>query len=60
MPSQPRPQEISRPFRFEEQPLDLDPSIGIALFLKDAENMEALTDQAGRSMYQIKRSRKGK
>jgi diguanylate cyclase (GGDEF)-like protein len=51
-------QEIRQPFAFEEKPLPLDASIGAAVFPDDGEDVEILIEQADRSMYAVKRSRK--
>ena len=49
---------IRQPFSFEEKPLSIDASIGVAVFPEDATEPDALLDQADRSMYAVKRARK--
>ncbi len=51
--------EIREPFAFEDAPLSIDASIGLALFPEDATEPDRLLEEADRSMYAIKRSRKG-
>ncbi len=51
--------EISLPFAFEDVALPIEASIGLALFPEDATELDALVEQADRSMYAVKRSRKG-
>lgn len=51
--------EISRPFVFEDRPLELGASVGVAVFPEDGEEMDALIEWADRSMYATKRARKG-
>jgi len=51
--------EIAEPFNFEEQPLDLGASVGMALYPDNGCEIEALLEHADRSMYQMKRTRKG-
>lgn len=49
---------VRGPFRFEDHTLDMDASIGVALFPADATEMDDLLDKADQSMYELKRSRK--
>lgn len=51
--------EISKPFCFEQTPIDLRVSAGYALYGQDASGLEALIEKADQSMYQAKRTRKG-
>jgi diguanylate cyclase (GGDEF)-like protein len=51
-------EEIRLPFQFEDRPLPLDASIGIALFPDDGMEVETLIESADQSMYAIKRTRK--
>jgi diguanylate cyclase (GGDEF)-like protein len=50
--------EICLPFYFEDKPLKLDASIGMAIFPEDANELDTLIEKADQSMYQVKRSRK--
>lgn len=52
--------EIRQPFAFEDRPLSLDASVGVAVFPDDGKEMDALIEKADQSMYTIKRSRKGR
>lgn len=52
--------EISLPFAFEERPLPLGASIGVAVFPDDGTEIETLIETADRSMYAMKRTRKGR
>ncbi|WP_428568243.1 MAG: diguanylate cyclase domain-containing protein [Solidesulfovibrio sp. DCME] len=51
--------EIRAPFVYEETPLAIDASIGLAVFPEDATEMDTLVEEADRAMYAVKRSRKG-
>jgi len=51
--------EIRQPFRFEDVPLALDASIGLAMFPEDASGVEDLIEKADKAMYNVKRGRKG-
>lgn len=50
---------LARPFTFEDQPLPLRASIGVALYPEDAREMDDLLEKADRAMYRVKRARKG-
>ncbi|WP_448207495.1 diguanylate cyclase domain-containing protein [Azospirillum sp. sgz302134] len=52
--------EIRAPFIFEDRPLSLDASVGVAVFPEDGVAMDALIEKADKSMYAIKRTRKGR
>ncbi|GAB6038480.1 hypothetical protein JCM15519_30390 [Fundidesulfovibrio butyratiphilus] len=52
-------QAIERPFHFERTSLPLEVSIGLAMYPDDAQDLDALLDEADRSMYAVKKSRKG-
>jgi len=52
--------EISKPFTFENNPLKIEASIGMALFPEDAEGMDELIEKADQAMYQVKRNRKSR
>ncbi len=51
--------EITKPFEFEENKINLKASIGYALFSEDGIEMEVLIEKADKSMYEAKRERKG-
>lgn len=51
--------EIKKPFEFEGQNIDLRASIGYALFSEDGIELEVLIEKADKSMYEVKRERKG-
>lgn len=51
--------EIKNPFEFEGQNIDLRASIGYALFSEDGIELEVLIEKADKSMYEVKRERKG-
>jgi diguanylate cyclase (GGDEF)-like protein len=51
--------EITKPFEFEGQELSLRASIGYAIFSEDGIELEVLIEKADKSMYQVKRERKG-
>lgn len=51
--------EIKKPFEFEGQNVDLRASIGYALFSEDGIELEVLIEKADKSMYEVKRERKG-
>jgi len=51
-------QEIRQPFRFEDNPIQLEASIGMALFAEDACEMDDLLEKADQRMYQVKKARK--
>lgn len=50
--------EVELPYEFEDCPLSLGVSVGMAVFPDDATDLEALVDLADRSMYAAKRARK--
>ncbi len=50
---------ITKPFVFEENNIKLRASIGYALFSEDGIEMEVLIEKADKSMYKVKRERKG-
>jgi diguanylate cyclase (GGDEF)-like protein len=52
--------ELRHPFQFEDNPVSLEASIGLALFSEDAKDMEGLMDTADQRMYQAKRERKAR
>jgi len=49
---------IEEPFRFEEQPLKIRASIGIASFPDDGTELEHLIERSDKAMYEEKRRRK--
>lgn len=51
--------EITQPFEFEGQQLELKASIGYALFKEDGIELDVLIEKADKSMYEVKRERKG-
>ena len=51
--------EITRPFEFENIKIDLRASIGYAHFKEDGIELEVLIEKADKSMYEVKRERKG-
>lgn len=51
-------EQIALPFRFEEQPLPLKASIGLAIFPEDGMTMDMLLEKADQSMYANKRAQK--
>jgi diguanylate cyclase (GGDEF)-like protein len=51
--------EIRLPFAFEDRPLPLGASIGMAVFPDDGTEIETLLETADQSMYSVKRTRKG-
>ncbi len=51
--------EITKPFEFEGQQINLRASIGYALFSEDGIELEVLIEKADKSMYEAKRERKG-
>jgi GGDEF domain-containing protein len=50
---------VSLPFAFEERPLPLGASIGMAVFPDDGTEIRSLLETADQSMYAVKRTRKG-
>jgi len=50
--------QIRKGFSFEETPLKLDASVGMAVFPQDGSDINQLLEKADQSMYRIKRSRK--
>jgi diguanylate cyclase (GGDEF) domain len=52
--------EVKQPFRFGDHDLPIDASLGLATFPDDATDMDELLEKADRSMYQVKRARKGR
>jgi diguanylate cyclase (GGDEF)-like protein len=51
--------EITKPFEFEGQKINLRASIGYALFKEDGIELEVLIEKADKSMYEVKREQKG-
>ena len=51
--------EITRPFEFEGIKINLKASIGYAHFKEDGIDIEVLIEKADKSMYEVKRRRKG-
>lgn len=51
--------EVAKPFEFETHQINLRASIGHALFSTDGNDLEVLIEKADRSMYDVKRERKG-
>ncbi|GFZ30200.1 hypothetical protein CSC2_07260 [Clostridium zeae] len=51
--------EITKPFEFEGHKINLRASIGYALFKEDGIELEVLIERADKSMYEVKRERKG-
>ena len=51
--------EITKPFEFEGQKINLSASIGYALFSEDGIDIDVLIEKADKSMYCAKRERKG-
>lgn len=51
--------EITKPFEFEGQKINLRASIGYALFKEDGIELDVLIERADKSMYEVKRVRKG-
>ena len=51
--------EITRPFEFEGIKINLKASIGYAHFKEDGIDLEVLIEKADKSMYEVKRKRKG-
>ncbi|GAB3552627.1 hypothetical protein GCM10027343_38390 [Noviherbaspirillum agri] len=50
--------KITMPFQFEQHPLNLSASVGVAVFPDDGTGVEELLEKADQSMYQVKRTRK--
>ncbi len=50
---------LEEPFRFGTHSIPLQASIGVAVYPDDGEELDPLIDSADRSMYGMKRSRKG-
>jgi len=50
--------EIRLPFQFEDKPIPLDASIGMAVFPDDGAEIETLIESADKAMYAVKRTRK--
>ena len=50
--------EIAMPFQFEDQPLPLGASLGIAVFPEDGTDVAPLIETADQAMYTAKRARK--
>lgn len=50
---------ITEPFEFEGQRINLSASIGYALFSEDGIDIDVLIEKADKSMYRVKRERKG-
>lgn len=51
--------EITKPFEFEGNKINLKASIGYALFTEDGIELEVLIEKADKTMYEVKRERKG-
>lgn len=51
--------DIMKPFEFEGWKINLRASIGYALFNEDGLELEGLIEKADKSMYEVKRARKG-
>lgn len=51
--------EITKAFEFECQKINIRASIGYALFSEDGIELEVLFEKADKSMYEVKRERKG-
>lgn len=51
--------EITKPFEFENFKINLKASIGYAHFKEDGIELEVLIEKADKSMYEVKRERKG-
>ena len=51
--------EITKSFEFEGQEINLRASIGYALFKEDGIEIDVLIEKADKSMYKVKRVRKG-
>lgn len=51
-------EQIVQPFKFEQQEISLDASIGVAVFPNDGAELNALLDRADQAMYQSKRAKK--
>lgn len=51
--------EITKPFEFENFKINLRASIGYAHFKEDGIDLEVLIEKADKSMYEVKRKRKG-
>ena len=52
-------ERFQSPFEFEQTPLAIGASIGVALFPEDGKEVEHLVERADQAMYVDKRSRKG-
>lgn len=52
-------EDITQPFTFEGKPIMLRASIGYALFSEDGIELDVLIEKADKSMYEVKRERKG-
>lgn len=50
---------ITKPFEFEGRKINLRASIGYALFNEDGIELDNLIEKADKSMYEVKRARKG-
>lgn len=51
--------EIIKPFEFEGHKINLRTSMGYALFKEDGIELDSLIEKADKSMYEVKRQRKG-
>jgi diguanylate cyclase (GGDEF) domain len=51
--------EITKPFKFDDHIINLRASIGYALFSEDGIELDVLIEKADKSMYEVKRKRKG-
>lgn len=51
--------EVTKPFEFENLKINLRISIGYAHFKEDGIDLEVLIEKADKSMYEVKRKRKG-
>jgi len=50
-------QRIGIPFRYEQQPITLAASVGVALYPRDGDEPDTLLEAADRAMYAVKRTR---
>lgn len=50
-------QHLGQPFAFEQQPIALDASIGVAVFPGDGAELDTLLEHADQSMYRSKRAK---
>jgi diguanylate cyclase (GGDEF)-like protein len=52
-------ERCEQPFSFEDTPLKMGASLGLAIYPEDGEQPDALIDNADQSMYVMKRRKKG-